>query len=157
MRHRGLERRRTAAEVDCSVLNTVLCMTFAPDELGDRAQAAGVELTVDPRDPDGAWGVYVCVHHAIHAGSRVATTLTQVLDCVHRRSLEALEHEGHEALAASLFHGDPRRVPDLAGRLWALGSAQSDQAAELAHWINARLGVLAIQDVARGPAHDQEV
>ncbi|MBX3469861.1 MAG: hypothetical protein KF878_23550 [Planctomycetes bacterium] len=157
MRHRGLHRRRTAAELDCSVLNTILCMTFAPDELGDRAQAAGVELTVDPRDPDAAWAVYVCVHHAIHRGSPVAATLTQMLDCVHRRSLEALERDGHEALAAPLFHGDPRRVPDLAGRLWALGSAPSDEAAELARWLNARVGVLAVQDVARGPARQEEV
>lgn len=114
-------------QVECTLLDAVLLLTFDARELANLARSAGIEVTTC-RCPDER-ALLATVHRACHAETPLALQLERLLDLVHRGALDALRTYGLETFGRDLVGHDLWAVPHLAARLWAVLTC-SDPAAD---------------------------
>ncbi|MCO5170157.1 MAG: hypothetical protein M9894_27805 [Planctomycetes bacterium] len=139
-------------QVDCTLLDAVLLLSFDPRELSNLARAAGLEPAACAC-PD-ARALVRAVHRACHEATPLALHLERLLDLVHRRALDALATYGLEAFGDDLAGRDLWQVPHLAGRLWAALTAPGDTAERLRAYLRNALAVDAMRALA-ARAHEQ--
>lgn len=133
-------------QVECTLLDAVLLLTFDGRELSNLARAAGVELPAC-RCPDER-ALVAAVHRACHAETPLALQLERLLDLMHRGALDALQAYGLEAFGGDLVGRDLWAVPHLAARLWAVLTSPDPAADGLRAYLRGALAFDGVRSLA---------
>ena len=157
-RHEAYDDRLRIWEVDCLLLDSILALSFEPEELLTRCQSAGVPLRLC--DCASARQVLHAVHEASHADTPLARLVEHNLDVLHRASLERLEGGLLEELHDELRGADLWSVADLAGKLWALATSSGEGLDPLRHHVRGAIvvdGLRLLAERVHGPKATAEV
>ena len=112
-------------EVDCTLLDAVLALSFDTEELLNCCFSAGVPIAACPQ-LRRAHRVRVAVHRACHENNALSRLIERQLDYMH-----GLEGRDGAAEAAGLQGAALADEPELAARLWALARDGSAAASTL--------------------------
>ena len=138
-------RRLRIWEVDCTLLDAVLALSFDTEELLNCCFSAGVPIAACPQLRRGH-RVRVAVHRACHGDNALARLIERRLDYVHGLVGRDGPASGAPARApgeapaagparggahAGLLGSDLTSMPELAARLWALARDGSAAASTL--------------------------
>lgn len=143
-------------QVECTLLDAVLLLTFDARELSNLARSAGVEVSTC-RCPDER-ALVATVHRACHAETPLALQLERLLDLLHRGALEAVRTYGLETFGRDLIGRDLWAVPHLAARLWAVLTSSDPAADGLRAYLRGALafdGVRALAGRAQGATQEE--
>ncbi len=141
-------------EVDCTLLDAVLALSFDTEELLNCCFSAGVPIAACPQ-LRRTHRVRVAVHRACHEDNALARLIERRLDYVHGlvgrppgargedgvAALLGADPEREEGGGASLLGADLTATPDLAARLWALARDGSSAASR----VRARVAASVVQ------------
>lgn len=119
--------RRPIWEVDCSLMDAILALSFERRELENVFAAAGVGLPEPCRCMPASQAVILGAHALCHEDNHVSRVLCRQLDLMHARSIAALEARGLEDFLRPILL-QPEDLPDLGGRLWAIATCREEQA-----------------------------
>lgn len=122
-------------EVDCTLLDAVLALSFDTEELLNCCFSAGVPIAACPQ-LRRAHRVRVAVHRACHENNALSRLIERQLDYMH-----GLERRDGVEGARTLPGRELAAEPDLAARLWALARDASSAASTL----RARVGASLVQ------------
>ena len=130
-------------EVDCTLLDAVLALSFDTEELLNCCFGAGVPIAACP-SLARSHRVRVAVHRACHENNALSRLIERRLDYVHRRAAWADTHDG-----AALQGADLTATPDLGARLWALACDPSAEASTVRARVAAALTQTGYELLAR--------
>lgn len=141
-------------EVECTLLDAVLLLSFDAQELENLSRSAGIQLP-SCRCPDER-ALVATVHRACHAATPLALQLERLLDLVHAKAHDALDTYGLETFGQDLIGHDLWNVPHLAGRLWAVLTCPAPAAVSLRTYLRSALAFDGVRSLARRTQPAQE-
>ena len=135
--------RKRIWEIDCTLLDAALLLSFDAGELENTCRATDVLVTPHAHRPE-AYSLVDAIHRACHEPTPTAHLVERQLDMMHGPRLRELDREGLESVSHRLLTEPLGQQPDLAAALWWLARHPHTAAADLIPHVHVTLGFSAL-------------